>query len=418
MEITSARGTALAAQKPAFLDVLGDLWDAQSNPEGIVNLGLAENTLMHAEMMEFVNSNAQFDAHVLTYGDGFSGSHRLKNAICQFLNRYFSPQTALYPCDIAVTSGVSNALECCAWALADPGDYILVGRPYFNAFKTIFGSRPQIGLLEVAFGTTDPFSITAINEYERTYAEAKRKGLQVKALLLCSPHNPLGRCYSDDALKEYMKFCSRNRLHLISDEIYAQSVWGNSRLPDAPTFKSILSFKIEEIIDPRMVHVVWGLSKDYGSTGLRIGCLISKYNRKLLDAVEGISLYNFPSSVADRIASSLLTDDRFLEEYNSTNRSRLAESYQFATRFLQAHNIPYVECNAAFFIWLNLGALTKSRTTTDQDILARLRQEKVYIAPGSIYAAEETGWFRMVFAHPPHVLKEGLSRMIRAVRSD
>ena len=43
MEITSARGTALAAQKPAFLDVLGDLWDAQSNPEGIVNLGLAEN---------------------------------------------------------------------------------------------------------------------------------------------------------------------------------------------------------------------------------------------------------------------------------------------------------------------------------------------------------------------------------------
>ncbi|PWY75694.1 hypothetical protein BO83DRAFT_425978 [Aspergillus eucalypticola CBS 122712] len=161
MEITSARGRALAAQKPAFLDVLGDLWDAQSNPEGIVNLGLAENTLMHAEMMEFVNSNAQFDAHVLTYGDGFT------------------PQTALYPCDIAVTSGVSNALECCAWALADPGDYILVGRPYFNAFKTIFGSRPQIGLLEVAFGTTDPFSITAINEYERTYAEAERKGLQI-----------------------------------------------------------------------------------------------------------------------------------------------------------------------------------------------------------------------------------------------
>lgn len=42
MEITSARGRAFAALKPAFLDVLGDLWDAQSNPDGIVNLGLAE----------------------------------------------------------------------------------------------------------------------------------------------------------------------------------------------------------------------------------------------------------------------------------------------------------------------------------------------------------------------------------------
>ncbi|CAK46310.1 uncharacterized protein An12g06040 [Aspergillus niger] len=418
MEITSARGRAFAALKPAFLDVLGDLWDAQSNPDGIVNLGLAEKTLMHAEMMEFVNSNVQYDAHVLTYGDGFSGSHRLKNAICQFLNRYFNPRTALYPCDIAVTSGVSNALECCAWALADAGDYILVGRPYFNAFKTIFGTRPQIELLEVAFGTTDPFSIDAINEYERAYAEAKRKGLRVKALLLCSPHNPLGRCYSDDVLKEYMKFCSRNRLHLISDEIYALSVWENPRLPDEPRFKSILSFNIEDFISSEMVHVVWGLSKDFGSTGLRIGCLISKRNRMLLDAVEGISLYNFPSSVADRIASLLLSDDTLLKQYISTNRRRLSESYQFATKFLQAHKVPYVECNAAFFIWLNLGAVKKSLTATDQEMLARLRQEKVYVAPGTIYAAEEAGWFRMVFAHPPHVLEEGLNRMIRAVRLD
>ncbi|RDK45561.1 PLP-dependent transferase [Aspergillus phoenicis ATCC 13157] len=370
MEITSARGRAFAALKPAFLDVLGDLWDAQSNPDGIVNLGLAEKV--------------QYDAHVLTYGDGFSGSHRLKNAICQFLNRYFNPRTALYPCDIAVTSGVSNALECCAWALADAGDYILVGRPYFNAFKTIFGTRPQIELLEVAFGTTDPFSIDAINEYERTYAEAKRKGLRVKALLLCSPHNPLGRCYSDDVLKEYMKFCSRNRLHLISDEIYALSVWENPRLPDEPRFKSILSFNIEDFMDSEMVHVVWGLSK--GS-------------------------HNMPPVGTDanyRIASLLLSDDTLLKQYISTNRRRLSESYQFATKFLQAHKVPYVECNAAFFIWLNLGA----------EMLARLRQEKVYVAPGTIYAAEEAGWFRMVFAHPPHVLEEGLNRMIRAVRLD
>ena len=146
----------------------------------------------------------------------------------------------------------------------------------------------RIELLEVAFGTTDPFSINAINEYERTYAEAKRKGLRVKALLLCSPHNPLGklqscsrkrctslnhyqgRCYSDDVLKEYMKFCSRNRLHLISDEIYALSVWENPRLPDEPRFKSILSFNIEDFMDSEMVHVVWGLSKVWSPSELHL----------------------------------------------------------------------------------------------------------------------------------------------------
>lgn len=39
----SARGKAFAAQKPTFLDVLSDLWAPNSNPGGIVNIGLAEN---------------------------------------------------------------------------------------------------------------------------------------------------------------------------------------------------------------------------------------------------------------------------------------------------------------------------------------------------------------------------------------
>jgi hypothetical protein len=39
----SARGKAFAAQKPTFLDVLSDLWAPKTNPDGIVNIGLAEN---------------------------------------------------------------------------------------------------------------------------------------------------------------------------------------------------------------------------------------------------------------------------------------------------------------------------------------------------------------------------------------
>jgi aspartate/methionine/tyrosine aminotransferase len=58
-----------------------------------------------------------------------------------------------------------------------------------------------------------------------------------------------------------MKLCTKNGLHLICDEIYALSVWDNPRLPNAPKFKSILSMEIAELMNPSMVHVVWGLSK-------------------------------------------------------------------------------------------------------------------------------------------------------------
>jgi hypothetical protein len=58
-----------------------------------------------------------------------------------------------------------------------------------------------------------------------------------------------------------MRFCAGHGLHLISDEIYALSVWKNPHLPDAVGFKSILSMDVKSIMDPKMIHTVWGLSK-------------------------------------------------------------------------------------------------------------------------------------------------------------
>lgn len=58
-----------------------------------------------------------------------------------------------------------------------------------------------------------------------------------------------------------MRFCGKHNLHLISDEIYALSVWNNPELPEAALFKSVLSVPPKGLIDPSMLHVAWGLSK-------------------------------------------------------------------------------------------------------------------------------------------------------------
>jgi len=98
-----------------------------------------------------------------------------------------------------------------------------------------------------------------------------------------------------------------------------------------------------------------------------------------------------------------------------TNHQRLSGSYVFATKFLNDHGIQYHKPNAAFFLWINLGAATKNSKLSDDEILTRLRAKKVYIAAGSAYASEETGWFRMVFAHPTNVLEEGFRRMVETL---
>jgi hypothetical protein len=58
-----------------------------------------------------------------------------------------------------------------------------------------------------------------------------------------------------------MKLCQRYQIHLVSDEIYALSVWKNREHPDAVGFTSVLSIDLTGVIDPGWVHVLWGMSK-------------------------------------------------------------------------------------------------------------------------------------------------------------
>jgi bifunctional pyridoxal-dependent enzyme with beta-cystathionase and maltose regulon repressor activities len=126
-------------------------------------------------------------------------------------------------------------------------------------------------------------------------------------------------------------------------------------------------------------------------------------------------LFNFPSSLADNTVASLLEDNNFTKDFIDLNRLWLSENYQHVTRFLKRHGIPFRQSNAALFVWVNLGFKADNGLSNEKDIIDGLRREKVYITSGTTYASEEPGWFRMVIAHPQHVLDEGLKRILCAI---
>lgn len=71
--------------------------------------------------------------------------------------------------------------------------------------------------------------------------------------------NSAGQCYSPEALKAILAFCNKHSIHLISDEIYAFSVYNMGE--SSPGFTSVLSFDMTGIIDSSLVHVMYGMSK-------------------------------------------------------------------------------------------------------------------------------------------------------------
>lgn len=385
---------------------------------------------MHDELGKHIENNIHLPHEAFTYGDGPLGSKRLRRAVARFLNRRLNAVTPLQMEHVVVTNGVSHSIEHTSWAFCDPGDGYLLGQPHYRAFIPDISLRPGTEVLKVKFGAVDPMSIDAVASYEQAILAAQQRGVRTRALMLCSPHNPLGRCYSRAAIVAYMRLCQKYQIHLVSDEIYALSTWRNPHdaSPPPEPFTSVLSIPLDGLIDPSLVHVLWGVSKDFGANGLRVGFVISQHNETLMNALLEVSIYSYASSVADHIVANILEDDAWVDAYIETNQERLSESFSFAVGFLNDHDIPYAPgSNAAFFLWIDLGKAFLDRHPDrrgdgDGDVTAEvtalLLKNKVFLGTGSLFGAEQPGIFRLTFSHPRPFLVEALKRIVKAIGED
>lgn len=430
-----AQACAKPSQSPLW-SIYADPWHATSNPDGYVNVGVAENTLCHAELASFTReAMTSITNKALTYGDGPLGSTRLRDAVARFWNRRLSPVAPVEAEHVVVTNGVSASIEHTSWAFCDPGDGFLLGRPHYRAFIPDISLRPGVHVVAVEFGPDiDPLSVEAVDAYEKAILDARKRGVQPKALMLCSPHNPLGRCYPRAALLAYMRLCNKYGVHLVSDEIYAFTTWENRFDGETPQYRSepftsVLSIPPDGVIDPAYVHVLWGMSKDFGANGLRVGYIISQHNAAFRKALLEVAMYSYASSLADHVAARILEDHAFVDGYITLNQRRLRDAYGVVVEELQRRGVAYqTGTNAAFFVWLDLGEaylrnhpgheLAEGGKVTDaltDHVMQLLMREKVFLGSGSYFGAEAPGWFRFVFTHPREYVEEALRRVLRAI---
>lgn len=376
---------------------------------------------MHDVLREHIHANISLPNEDFTYGDG---KKRLRAALSRFLTKHLKPVVPIQPEHIAVTNGCSSAIEHVAWAFGNPGDAFLLGRPYYGTFVPDITLRMGTDLATVDFDGLDPLSLGAVERYKAQVLKAQQRGQKVAGLILAHPHNPLGRCYSKEVIIELMKLCQQYGIHFISDEIYALSTFENKvdTGVEIHPFESVLSIDTTHIIDPALVHVIWGISKDFGANGLRMGTIISQHNSTLHAALVPVSLYSSSSSITDHVTANILEDETWVESYVEQNRRSLADSYEHVTSWARDQGVEYAAgVNAAFFLWVNLGAAYQ-KTQADvvgeditQVIMDALLREKVFLASGVQFGSERPGWFRIVFSQERAYIDEGLRRIAAAI---
>ncbi|KAF9080921.1 hypothetical protein BGX23_001508, partial [Mortierella sp. AD031] len=253
-----------------------DKFDFKANPNGIINLGVAENQLMTAELREIMSSVDTVDPKLFGYGESPSGSSLLRSHFADnIFNRYFRPHEQVLWNQMVLTAGCSATVDNFTFCVCDPGDGVLITTPFYGGFNTDIMAKSKAKVIGVHLEGVDPFGLDQIQLLQEAVDRARDQGTRVRAFVLSNPHNPLGRNFSREVIIAFLKFASKNQIHILFDEIYALSVFDSllkgkakEEQPDSNGFISVLSLpNINDYCDKSLVHVAYGMSKDFCLNG-------------------------------------------------------------------------------------------------------------------------------------------------------
>lgn len=375
-----------------------DPWSAD-NPDGYINLGTAENHLLFDLLEPKLVGPRNVTAEDTQY-QPLAGSDSFRAELAAYLSRQRGvPVTAD---EVVLLAGSTAALDAAAFAVCDPGDGVIMPAPYFPGMDTAFGSAR---LIPAPTSPADGFRLTA-EVVERAIAGAEGP---VRAVALLSPHNPLGHVYDKPTLTAVAVVVRDHGLDLISDEVYAGSVF-------AGEFVSVAAL---DVLPPERVHVVWGFSKDFGMSGFRVGVL-SSGDPDVRAVAAHLALVASASSDTQAVLREMLADGTFLATFERERVRRLADAYAATTEALDGHGIGYVEAAAGLYVWIDLRRHLSGPTfEAEYNLWQRLFETgRVNISPGGAFHTPEPGWFRLCFASAADGVRTGIERIASALDGD
>lgn len=298
---------------------------------------------------------------------------------------------------IVMAPGVVPSLFAAVQAFAREGEGVIVQPPvYFPFFSAVTtGNRRLIRnplRLEGERYTMD------FEHLERCAAEGAR------LLLLCSPHNPVGRVWGREELQELLRIAHRHDLTILADEIHADLLYPGER----HTVLATLAHDTDKIITAAAP------SKTFNIPGLGLSALIvpDAAQRAALKRVFGsLHLDNTnPFSIAAFEAAYRGGADWLdsLREYLRGNRDLVAA--RLAEHLPQLRLIP---SQGTYLLWLDCRELGMSDAQLREFFV---KEAKVGMNPGTAFGPEGSGFMRLNIASPRHVIADALERIERALR--
>jgi aspartate aminotransferase len=314
-----------------------------------------------------------------------TGTQELKAAIAE---KFKKDNGLIYaPNQIVVSCGAKHSIFNTLFVLVEAGDEVIIPSPYWVSYPEM------VNLCQAA---PKLVKTQAANDFKMTPEELEKYiSPKTKALILNSPSNPTGCVYNSDELKVIADICVRNKIFVISDEIYEKIIYDNIKTV------SIASFN-KDIYD--LTITVNGLSKSHSMTGWRIGFIGGP-----ADIIAAISKFqdhstSNPVSISQKAAvAALAMPDTASQAMTAEFQKR--RDY-IVKRISGMKKISCVIPRGAFYIFCDI-----SKTGLDSMSIANrlLDEQMMAVIPGIAFGNDDC--IRLSFATSLKQIEKGMDRL-------
>jgi len=305
---------------------------------------------------------------------------------------------ALHPEWLIPVTGVIPALSAIIRALTGPGDKILLQPPVYNHFFTSITHCDRQAVqnnLQLRNGV-----------YDLDFDDLKDKAADpaVKLLLLCNPHNPVGRVWTAEELLRIGEICVQHNVVVVSDEIHSDLVYQPHRHIPFASLGHDHALQSITVSSP---------SKTFNIAGLQAAYLFSenaafrKQVRHILD-IQEMALLN-PLAIEALIAAY-----EHGEDWLESLKTYLAANFTYLTDFCKIHlpQADVIPLQATYLVWLDGRSVIPSAADFADRLL---REQRLWLSPGTLYGDAGEGFLRINIACPRSLLEEGLTRLAQAL---
>ena len=294
---------------------------------------------------------------------------------------------------ILFCTGVVPAISSIVRKMTREGDNVLVQAPVYNIFyNSIVNNNRKVLSSDLCFDG---------KEYSIDYEDLERKlsDPATTLMILCNPHNPIGKVWSKETLKKIGELCIKYNVLVVSDEIHCDLTYGNSYTPFASISPEIAQNSITCIAP----------TKTFNLAGVQSSNIIVPNDEIRRMVNRGINTDEVAEPNAFAIEATIAAFTKG-EPWLNELIEYLAENKRVVQKFIhdELPGLNLIHSDATYLLWIDCSSITKDSL----EFCKFIRKETgLYVSSGHVYGSNGGHFIRMNIACQRERVEDGLSRL-------